>query len=408
MCLHVLQCAYKYSVLITYFSNVTQMTVDLSRVGDRNKLKSRREPYWHRLRIGCFIGFRPSRVGKAGTWIARVLNQEANKYKMQSLGDLGKYTRNEMFAVAKQMAEQLAEKVECGGNPDLVIDTVADACRHYANRKPEAESRFRRHVYSEPIARITLKKLRRHHLREWRNALSEKPVRRNNRSAKPNKRAASTLNRDMVVLRAALNQVLAKGPPNTDAAWQEALKPIPNADGQRSLYLDKCQRNDLLTYADNEVLPFIQTLCLLPLRVGAVAKLRVRDFDQRTNELTIGQDKNGKPRRLKIPNAASKIFTTQTQGKLSDQPIFERKNGKAWDKDSWKKPISKAVSLANLPSEATAYTLRHSVITDLVQQNLPLLTIAQISGTSVEMIEKHYGHLQNSAALDALDAISVL
>jgi hypothetical protein len=38
---------------------------------------------------------------------------------------------------------------------------------------------------------------------------------------------------------------------------------------------------------------------------------------------------------------------------------------------------------------------------------LPLLTIAQISGTSAEMIERHYGHLANGAALRALDSLAL-
>lgn len=52
------------------------------------------------------------------------------------------------------------------------------------------------------------------------------------------RRAPSTLNRDMAVLRAALSKVLAHGAPNTEAAWQEGLKAVPNADGQRTEYLD--------------------------------------------------------------------------------------------------------------------------------------------------------------------------
>ena len=39
-------------------------------------------------------------------------------------------------------------------------------------------------------------------------------------------RAPSTVNRDMAVLRAALSKVLSPGAPNSEAAWQEALKAI--------------------------------------------------------------------------------------------------------------------------------------------------------------------------------------
>lgn len=66
-----------------------------------------------------------------------------------------------------------------------------------------------------------------------------------------------------------------------------------------------------------------------------------------------------------------------------------------------------AAKAADLPPTATAYTLRHSTITDLVKAKLPLLTIAQISGTSVEMIEKHYGHLANEAAVEALGTLAL-
>ena len=54
-----------------------------------------------------------------------------------------------------------------------------------------------------------------------------------------------------------------------------------------------------------------------------------------------------------------------------------------------------------------AYTLRHSTITDLVQGGLDLLTVAQVSGTSVAMIEKHYGHLQRDRAAAALAGLAL-
>jgi site-specific recombinase XerD len=65
--------------------------------------------------------------------------------------------------------------------------------------------------------------------------------------------------------------------------------------------------------------------------------------------------------------------------------------------------VNKDVAMrAGLPAKTTAYTLRHSAITDLVHGGLDLLTVAQISGTSVAMIEKHYGHLRSDIAAEAL------
>ena len=60
-----------------------------------------------------------------------------------------------------------------------------------------------------------------------------------------------------------------------------------------------------------------------------------------------------------------------------------------------------AVSAAKLRG-CTCYTIRHSVITDMIHTGTDPLTVAQLSGTSVLMIEKHYGHLTHDHARDAL------
>lgn len=386
------------------------MGIDLSKVGQRERLKARREPHWQRLRAGCFLGFRPSKRGGKGSWIARVYDEDVGKYQVKSLGDFGALPGNAMFAAAKKEAEALAELVEAGGEVHAKVETVADACRAYAAVRPEAGERFRRYVYDERIASMKLSKLRRRHLLEWRKRLEETPslVSRNKDGETRHRvRAPSTVNRDMAVFRAALAKFISPGIPNTEAAWQEALKAIPNADGQRTLYLDRGQRRKLLEHIDSDAAPFARALCLMPLRPGALAALKAADFDERTSEITVGQDKNGKPRRIQLPIEAARLLAAQTVNKLPSAPLFMRANGQPWNKDSWKRPIAAAVLAAGLPSNATAYTLRHSTITDLVSAGLPLLTIAQISGTSAEMIERHYGHLVSDAAVKALSALAL-
>lgn len=381
------------------------MALDLSKVGERERLKVQREPHWQRLRAGCFLGFRPSKRGGKGTWIARAYDEDAAKYRVKSLGDFGTLAGNEMFAAAKREAERLAELVEAGGQIRAKIETVADACEEYAKTRPEAKERFRRYVDGDPIAKVRLDKLRRRHLKEWRERLEANPAlvsRRKEGESVHRKRAPSTVNRDMAVFRAALAKVLSPGAPGSEAAWQEALKSVANANGRRTLYLDRGQRRKLLEEVSAEAAPFVRALCLLPLRPGALAVLTAGDFDKRTAELTVGKDKTGKPRRIQLPAEAAKLLTAQATNKLPGAPLFMRSNGKAWDKNSWKLPIAAAVAAGGLPGEATAYTLRHSTITDLVSAGLPLLTIAQISGTSAEMIERHYGHLASDAAVKAL------
>lgn len=387
---------------------------DLSRIGEREKLKPKAgdEPHWQRLRQGCYLGYRPSKKKAGGTWFARVYDPDTNRNSRKRLGDYGTLSGHDVFKQAKADAEVWAETVEGGGERARDMVTVKDACEAYLQEKPGsiAEGVFRRHVYSDPIAKVTLDKLRRHHLRAWRKRLEQAPalLTRNKAGEKKTKvRSRSTVNRDMVPLRAALGQVLKQGSPNTDAAWQEALRPFKGADRRRELYLDRDERKKLIDAANDEARSFLKGLCLLPLRPGALAALTAGDFDKRTRTLTIGKDKNGNPRQITMPQTIADFFASQVKAKLPAAPIFARAGGGAWNKDAWKYPVKDAVTAAGLPGAVAAYTLRHSVITDLIRARLPILTVAQLSGTSVAMIEKHYGHLVRDDAEEALASLAI-
>jgi integrase len=143
------------------------------------------------------------------------------------------------------------------------------------------------------------------------------------------------------------------------------------------------------------------------LRPGAVAALNAGGWDCRLKVLKLGMDKSGKDRRIKLPDIVAEHFDEASRDKLPDAPLFARADGKRWDKDAWKWPVKETAKSAGLPEGTTAYTFRHSVITDLVVEGLDLLTVAQIAGTSVVMIERHYGHLRRDVASAALARVAV-
>ena len=121
----------------------------------------------------------------------------------------------------------------------------------------------------------------------------------------------------------------------------------------------------------------------------------------------IGKDKHGKDRKIGLPEATASFFAELAKGKIAGAPLLARSNGLAWDKDSWKGPVKAAVKAAGLPEAVTSYTMRHSVITDLIHAGTDTLTVAQLAGTSVLMIEKHYGHLTRDHARDALARLAL-
>jgi len=383
-------------------------------VAARDKLKHRREAYWQRVRKGCFVGYRKMTESGGGTWLARARDEfNGNKQVFKPLGDFEHLADHLRFDAASKAALAWFDHLGRGGASKAA--TVADACsryvQHLRNTKSErasddAKTRFGNYVLNHArLAATELPKLTPMHIEAWRQSLRELPMRRGPREGE--RRSDSTLNRDMTCFRAALNLAYLDGLLTTDYAWRSKLRPIKNADQRRELYLDRAQRLKLLENAAQDLAAFLRGLCQLPLRPGALAKLTAGDYDRRLKVLKIGQDKSGKDRRIKLPDVTADFFESMAKNKLPSAPLLARAGGGAWNKDAWKWPIKAAVEAAGLPKSTSAYTLRHSVISDLVHDGLDLLTVAQISGTSVVMIERHYGHLSSDVAAGALARLAL-
>ena len=77
-------------------------------------------------------------------------------------------------------------------------------------------------------------------------------------------------------------------------------------------------------------------------------------------------------RKIKLPSEIARLFEVAAANKAATAPLLARADGQAWNKDSWKGPIKDAAKNATLPAEASAYTLRHSVISDLVHGGVSL------------------------------------
>jgi len=390
------------------------MVTRIDTVASRDKLKPRRGPYWQRVSKGCYIGYRKMTTGGNGSWLARARDEEAGVQQLyKPLGEFLELADHLRFDAAAKAAHAWFDHLGRGGSARAA--TVLDACtryvRHLTATKSEraakdAEARFKNYVLVHAkLAATELPKLTPTQLEAWRKSLRELPTRSG--GSRGGRRSDSTLNRDMTCFRAALNLAYLDGLLTTDFAWRSKLRPIKNADQRRELYLDRAQRLQFIEKAPTDLAAFLRGLCQLPLRPGALAQLTAGDFDQRLKVLKIGRDKSGKDRRIKLPEVTAKFFDNASNDKLPTAPLLSRVDGRAWNKDAWKWPIKATVEAANLPDGTTAYTLRHSVISDLVHDGLDLLTVAQISGTSVAMIEKHYGHLRSDVAAGALARLAL-
>lgn len=378
----------------------------------RDKLKPQHEPHWLKLSSGCYLGFRKLTPTSTGTWLAR-FRDDKGKQQKRSFGEYGEMPPSQRYDAAKRAAEQWFAHLGKGGTAESV--TVRTACERYVKHvrstrgdKPadDLDMRFKRWVFSNAaLAAIDLEKLNKTRIETWRNEMAKTPVvvnrdKRDTPITRP--RSAASVNRDIAAVRAALNFAHDAGNVTTDMAWRVALRPSKNADGRRDVFLDRDQRRSLIKHAAHDVATLLRGLSSVPLRPGALAALTVENYDLRLSVLKIGKDKAGRDRKIKLPEATADEFAGLCKDRSALSPIFCRADGKAWNKDSWKGPIKEAAAAAELSSSVTAYSIRHSVITDLVTGGLDLLTVAQLSGTSIVMIERHYGHLRADHAAAAL------
>jgi len=360
----------------------------------RNQLSPRREPYWGApIERGLFLGFR--KLERGGTWVAR-LRDDDGRHRYHSLGYVDAVSHDDAVKAARAWAKGVRVGVDTSE-----VQTVADACRAYVkNRRREkgdsnagtTEGYYQRTVYGHAIGKVKLVKLRSEHIEGWRDELDMADVSRN---------------RTLATLRAALNFAVRKRYVEASRAIEWKSVAAYEVTSHRDLYLDRGQRHALIEALPEHTRAFVRLLSLLPLRPGALAASTVADLDRKLGTLRIRKDKVHAGRVIALSPAAADLLHEQARGKLSGAPLVSYTDGSAWSRFRWRDPIRKAAKAADLPAGVCAYTLRHSVMTDMLVGGMDTLTVSKMAGTSLAMIEKTYGHLLHKHAADAMARLAL-
>lgn len=367
--------------------------VELQKSSVRKALAPRREPHWGpSLATGQHVGMRKLEDG-TGKWIARYYDSDTGQV-YHALGLVTHDTDGGYFKAVEGARAWFKQKTD-GIKTDEVV-TVEDACRRYvAERRAskseacshDAEMRFRRHVYGTKFGRTELAKLRLAKVKDWRDGLRRK----NGEKLSP-----GAMNRTVTALKAALNLAVSERHVSATVAieWGD-VEPLEGGKGRRDLYLDIKQRRALLKAAKGAVCALIEGAALTGARPGELVKATVSQFDARTKTMKF-DGKTGK-RAVILPPAAAALFTRLTAGKAPTDRIFPNDESQPWGHSEWDESVRDAAKAAELPAEphtgVCLYTLRHSWITDALMGGLSTLEVARFVGTSLMMIEKHYGHL---------------
>jgi site-specific recombinase XerD len=372
---------------------------DLSSAGKRKPLSNKRtEPFWTRIERNLHLGFRKRPTSE--TWIARYRDDAGNRW-FQSIGPVDPSDPDDYDRAVK--AARKFKQSRSGGSLGSDVKTVADACAAYvtglraAKREAaatDAEGRFARTVDGHAIGKVLLSKIKLANVEGWLSGLDM---------------SDAGANRYLTVLKAALNYAVRHKHVSVEQSEAWKIKPKPES-GHRELTLDYDQRQAMIAAAsDDRARAFIKGLSLLPVRPQALANLTVKSLNG--SALRIGVDKGHPPRTIEVAGETLDFIRSLCKDRPANAPMFEYDDkGRAWNKERWKKPIKQAAKAAKLEKSicerVCAYTFRHSTITDLVTQGANLRMVAHIAGTSVLMIQKHYGHINQKDVANALAGLA--
>jgi site-specific recombinase XerD len=375
-----------------------------------------REPFWDVPSTrGRNLGLRVNRTTEP-TWIARLRVADVEgkvRHEYESLGNLTEtFGYDEALAAAEEWFKRRQAEIEGGGAS--VVATVADACRAYlaelragqrTKTADDAERQFERTVFGREkgsrrkairpnaIATIPLPKLTVADLKKWRNGLSAKDL--------------STANRKLTDLKAALNLAVTNNPAlaTKGLEWSAVVPHEIKDDRRRKLVLHLKERRALVAAAKGALRDLISAVSLIGARAGELTGATVSQFNARAHELTL-TGKTG-TRTIKLSSAACALFKRLSTGKAPNDRLLLREDGRPWAHSDWDQLVKEAAKAAKLSPQTCLYTLRHSWITDQIAGGMTTLDVARLAGTSLMMIEHHYGKTSKDVK-QRLDKVAML
>ena len=147
--------------------------------------------------------------------------------------------------------------------------------------------------------------------------------------------------------------------------------------------------------------------------------LERRDVDRRAGVLTVRRTvsdgeivelakTSGSQRQVPLSRRACSALDA-TPPRLDTPLLWPAPAGGVLNLDNWRRRTwAPAVKATGLAAPARIYDLRSTFISEALAAGVPVFTVAKIAGTSVRMIERHYGALLDGATADIADRLDAL
>lgn len=379
----------------------------------RAKLAPRAEPYWRKIRDGGFLGY--YRGSRGGRWVARFrATGAAGGYLKTALGEADDTRTSDGSTIltydqAQDAAKNWFATVQGGRRADkpyTVGEALDDYLANFTKKSLYATTNRVESIIRPEFGSVLVTDLTRTRLTEWHKARGASAKKVRSSPGKPEnlrqpmdedaiRRRQSTANRDLTVLKAALNRAWKLGLVSSDTEWR-AVKPFQNVDTPKLRFLNDAEARRLINAMDAAFRPMAQAAMLTGARYGSLIKAKVRDFDQDTGTLFLRDTKGGGDQVVYLEAEGAALFTRAALGKVATAFLFTHPTGRQWKQTEQARYLDAACVAGNV-ERCTFHDLRRTYGSRLAKAGVPMASIAEALGHADERItRKHYGHIEKS------------
>jgi integrase len=370
---------------------------------------------------GAHLGY--YRGLRGGKWVARFRNSGSRSkgYMKQTLGEADDIADadGERFLDFRQAQDAAREWFDgiAAGKSNRGSFTVSDALDEYMTNfrgKSVRATRSRVDAVIKPeLGSIEVGELTAKTISDWHNKRAASParLRTGKRATEINlrptvgedaiRRRRSTANRDLTVLKAALNRAADHRPGLPVEAWR-AVRPFPKVDRAKLRYLSDDEARRIVSATNEAFRPMVQAALLTGARYGELRAAQVKDFDYQAMVLCLNETKSGSPRVVYLEEEGGTLFQRAAAGKSPERLLFERPEGGKWGASHQARPLADACKTAKL-EPTTFHDLRRTYGARLALKGVPMAVIAEALGHADERItRRHYAHLSPSYVADTV------
>jgi integrase len=389
----------------------------------RRKLPPRNEPYWNSVQPGLHVGYRRNLSQAAGVWYLRftprkgegILSQRKVFRTLGIADDVAEADQLGIFSYEQARKAAVAwlptaTDVATGEKPRERTYTVKQAVddylrEHMAKRRPKSYGTTSYMANANVIPFLgprDVNTLRTRQIESWLSDLVETPRRKPRNGEKKDapeavRRRKDTANRNLTVLKAALNYALGHRRVTCDGNAWRMVKPFKAVGRARTRFLADKEARNLVDHCEPaEFRTLVQAALLSGCRYGELCRLSVVDFNENAGTLFVAESKTGNPRTVYLGTEAVQFFAVLCANKRSNDPILAKSGTTRWGKDDAKGMMETACTEAEI-EPCTIHELRHTAASRWIQQGLSLPEVAdQLGHTDLRMVSRHYGHLSKA------------